>query len=216
MTMCLICDNEDAYHRYMGEDCEQTIQRRLRELETYAAVLHAFTAPTRGPATGTRAPGYSSRSPANDDVIVALDGRSTANGSGPDDVDEPVLSIPAGVHDLAVWMREEHQLQHPRWWTITSEVAYLLGRVAYAAMHRWCTEFDKQIADLHRQARGLARDQPARPISECRVVGCGGYVYPATLRESDGTTHDGTRCARCLRVYTGLDLVRLYQAQGAG
>jgi hypothetical protein len=203
---CLLCDQRDAGHRYACDHCVTGLQRQLREIETYAAVLPILAQPGRSGMPSRGAPGYGSRSPANDDVIVAMDARSKGDPLGPDDTTSPIISIPAGVHYIANGVRHEQGWVTPLRWTITSEVAFLLGRVPHAAMHQWVTTFATMVGKLHRQARALAHDQPPRPLGVCLGVDCDGQVYPR---------HDGARCNTCLRVYTGLDLARLGAAQEA-
>lgn len=80
--ICLVCLKNDT-HRYACGDCSETARRRLRELELFAErlAIPAMLEPTRG-TTGRRSPGYGSRSPARDDVLVMLDHRSHAERLG--------------------------------------------------------------------------------------------------------------------------------------
>jgi hypothetical protein len=67
----------------------------------------------------------------------------------------------------------------------------------------------EDVRKLHSQARAVAGDQPPKPLGACIAPGCGGVVFPARLRDPDGSNHGGARCKRCELPYTGLDLVRL-------
>lgn len=209
---CLVCDHNDAGHRHACDQCVTKTQRQLRELETYDAVLYVFTTPSRNGIPSRGAPGYGSRSPARDDVIVATDLRSKGDPLGPDDTEQPILSIPAGVHWIANGVRHELQptTPMPPRWTVTTEVAYLLGQLPNVAMCTWVDRFAGMVSKLHKQARALAHDQPPRPLGTCLGVDCGGLVYQTWRGDIEGA-----RCSTCLRSYTGLDLVRLSVAQEA-
>lgn len=207
-TLCLVCDHQHLGHRYACDDCVIRLQRKLREIDIYWDILacEAMHEPSRG-TTGRMSPGYSSRSPARDDVLVALDIRSSGMVFGADDVDQPTVSITAGVDHLAAWVRDH--TDQP-----CSGLYGLLTAVPYAAQCRDVHEFAGWITRLHNQLRVLAHDQPPRPLGRCLKVDrdgdCGGDVYPTWRGEEDGA-----RCSRCGRVYTGLDLVRLSVAQEA-
>lgn len=208
---CLICDARDAGHRYACDRDIRTIQKRLREIDTYAALLAVSVGRSRG-AGGRGAPGYSSRSPANDDVIVARDFRSKAARIGPDDDLEPLQSLPASVRDITCWIREEFHEDIPRRWTVTTEIAYLVGQIDRAACSRWIVELEQQVRQVHGQARALAHDRPPAALGKCITVDCQGDVYPATIRGPRGP-EEGGRCNACRREYSGTDFVRLLVAQ---
>lgn len=211
---CLVCQQRDAGRLYACDQCVDLIRHRLRELETYALVLAVTLTPLR---TGTsrRAPGYGSRSPARDDAIVMLDPRSRAGGEGTDDEDNPPRSILGGLAAIAAFVREEQQLVQPSGPPILSrEVGYLLGQIVWCAGRQWVNEIADDIRELHLQARRLAGDTPPGPLGVCIAVGCGGDVFPCTLRSREGR-EDGARCRACGREYSGLDLVRLQVAQEA-
>jgi hypothetical protein len=205
---CLICDHNDAGHRYACDHCIQKTQRQVREIGTYWNLLTttAMHEPTRG-ATGRGTPGYTSRPPARLDVIATLDIRSTGDIHGPDDTDQPIVSITAAIHHITTWIN-----------TTTGQpgsgYGYLLGSVHHVAMTRHIARLASEVSRLHRQLRALAHDAPPRPLGVCLGVDaageCGGAVYQ-TWRDQV----EGARCSRCLRVYTGLDLVRLSVAQEA-
>lgn len=209
-TKCLLCPDGDAGHRYACHRCTTGLQRKLRHLETYAT-WYITPMPYRG-AGGRGAPGYSSRSPARDDVIAAMDIRSDGDVKGPDDSPTPIVSIPGGLRHMATWVcrMDESRDTVPK--TITECVAYLLGRVPHLAMDRQIEMFSFQVNVLYSQARALANDRPPGPLGQCLTVTCGGKVL--VRNDRDGLP-DGGKCEACLRVYTGLDLVRLSAAQEA-
>lgn len=220
MSLCLVCTKKDAHHRYACPDCVRNIQRQLRELEDYAVILTVLTAPAVGANGSTRTPGYASKAPASADVLTAMDMRSGGGAAvfrlrDPRDMDdEPIRSIPGSIRGIACWLREDIGESLVRKWTITTEIAYLLGKIEHCAGDQWIGELADDIHELWQQARALAHDRPPGPLGACLTVTCDGIVWPTSVREK-GERHDGGRCKGCNRTYTGLDLVRLHSAQEA-
>lgn len=206
---CLICDQDHAGYRYACHRCETGLQRKLRHLDVYSTWF-ITPQPYRGGAAGRRSPGYGSRSPARDDVIVAMDIRSDGDMRGPDDVPTPVISIPGGLRYLATWATQRDGSHDTVPKTITTCVAYLLGRVPHIAVSKDISWFADRVTILYNQARALANDQPPGPLGHCLGVDCAGTVL---VRHDDRGRPDGGRCDTCLRTYGGLDLVRLAVAQ---
>jgi hypothetical protein len=212
---CLLCDNEDAGHRYACHRCTTGLQRKLRHLDTYATWF-LDPMPYRG-AGGRGAPGYGSRSPARDDVIAAMDIRSDGDVLGPDDSPTPIISIPGGLRYLATWVSQLDPSWDTSWDTagITQCVAYLLGRVPHLVMDKKIELFGDQVGVLYKQARALAHDRPSGPLGNCLVVGCEGKVFRLDPERDLDAPGDGARCRVCRRTYSGLDFARLLAAQQA-
>jgi hypothetical protein len=201
---------EAGYGRWACESCVRTMQRQLREIETYAAILTISVTPRRGHGQ-RRAPGYASRSPGRDDVIVALDYRSRVGGDGPDDDAHPTRSVLGTLHDLSRWVREEQDIGEPlREPTIASEVGYLLGAAEWCARQQWVDEFAADIRDLHGQCRHQAGDHPGHPIGECpNLLSTGECRAPLFLPQKGDTI----RCPnpRCERTWQRPEWERLAQ-----
>lgn len=213
-TKCLLCPNGDAGHRYACHKCTTSLQRQLRDLETYATWF-LTPQPYRG-ATGRGAPGYGSRSPARDDVIVAMDIRSDRTVYGEDDSPTAVVSIPGGIRYIATWVSRMDGSRDTVPTTVRACVAYLLGRVPHLVMEKDAiVTFNDQVGTLYSQARALAHDTPPKPLGNCLVVGCDGKVFPLAVQRDTASNGDGARCQQCLRVYTGTDLVRLSVQQAS-
>lgn len=196
---------ETADDRYACGSCVTALRHTLRGIEVYAHLLTIMTLPLQGRGE-RRSPGFGSRSPARDDVIVALDYRSRTGGDGPDDEDQPTRSILGSLHQLASWIREEQDVNAPPNITVTTEIGYLLGAVEYAAHQEWVDELANDLRELHAQCRRLAGDQPARPIGRCpTLVGeaeCGTPLYMPT-------TGDSVTCRNCNREWRRPEWERL-------
>ncbi len=214
---CLICHDTHSV-RYGCDGCIDVMRRRLRDIETYAAMLPHLMQPLRGIAA-RRAPGYSSTPPVRIDALVALDPRSRPGASvdrdwDPEiDDDHAMPSILGALHSMARWIREEQELPEPsRAPTIAREIGYLLGAITWCARDQWITELFDEIHDLHGHFRRLVKDAPPRALSDCLEVGCIGSVFWTRDIPDDqqpGQTHDAAKCVDCGRIYSGVDLIRL-------
>jgi hypothetical protein len=206
---CLVCRGDS--HRHACDGCVNDIRRRLREIELHAAWLGTATmlAPIRG-GLGRRSPGFGSRPPIRLTALVMTDSRSKTEpppvdedrGIGVDE-DNGVWPILGTLRVLAGHIRAVREHPAPVKVTISTEIGYLLGAVDWAANHPGVAEIAAQIRHLHTQARAVAHDTPPPPLGGCLTVTCDGVVFPPPPRS------DTTRCTRCSRPYTGLDLVRL-------
>lgn len=207
--VCLVCDHQHPSHRYACDNCINTLQRKLRAIGDYWDLLdcQALHEPTRG-STGRSSPGYTSRPPARLDVLVALDPRSNGDIHGPDDIDQPIIGISAGITHIARWVRARVPGRPCR------GLYDLLVLVPYVAMGRDVGVFAGWVTRLHQQCRSLVHDQPPRAVASCMAVDCEGRVYAEQRPDRPGRAA-GARCSRCRRTYTGLDLVRLSVAQEA-
>lgn len=214
---CLTCE-EEANYRYCCSDCVTTMRRRLREIETYAAMLPHMMEPMKGDAA-RRAPGFGSSPPLRIEAVVALDPRSRPSASvdrewDPEiDDEDPTRSILTALHSMARMVREEQEMSEPsKPPTIVREIGYLLGAVDWCASRQWVDELFEEIRELHAQDRGLVKDSPPGPLSECLTVTCNGTVFwtKDSPDPQDCTKRvDAAKCDTCNRLYIGVDLVRL-------
>lgn len=194
-SLCIVprCNRGDGraaevpQDRYACTGCVTALRHTLRGIEVYAHLLTVMTVPMQGRGE-RRSPGFGSRSPARDDVIVALDYRSRTGGEEPDDEAQPTRSILGTLHQLARWIREEQDVNSPRDISVTREVGYLLGAMEWCARQQWVDELAIDLRELHAQCRRLAGDQPPRPIGKCpTLVGedeCGTSLYMPTVGDS--------------------------------
>ncbi|MFD6070770.1 hypothetical protein [Amycolatopsis lurida] len=208
---CLVCEQPST--RYGCSDCRNRAGQLLRELELYTTeFLPLMTQPARGQA-GRMSPGYGSRSPARDDVLAALDPRSRPgdvdeDGEAvmrrPDDAGTWVRSIPSSVAGIAKSMAEERDELPPS--TFGGSLDYIRNLLWWRAGRPDFDDFFDDLAELHRQARELAGDQPQQALGGCLNVTCDGRVRW-------GGPGRPAQCGECKRTYDGLDLVRLGVAE---
>lgn len=220
-AVCVLCAKRESRRGYACRGCLNDLVRILRELGEYLSLLTLLTQPPRGQ-TGRLSPGYGSRSPAADDVLVALDPRSL-----PGDVDEHgdaimrrpcdtarwVRSLWGSVRGVAEWIADERHEPSTLY-----ALDYIRRNLDWCAQqfatdddgkrHPWVDELADDLRELHRDARRLAHDQPQEPLGECLTVTCNGDVF-------EGGPAQPARCRECRRPYDGLDLIRLGVAQAA-
>lgn len=216
MGLCTVAGcPQDARHRFACDRCTERIRNHLREIERYAAIIAHTKTRGRGGDGGRRAPGFGSRSPADDSKIAADDYRSRSTGDGPDDIDGDVLSMLGTIHAINEWIREnlDQPPRAPR--TLTSEIGWLLGQVDFCATRPWVADIADNVRELHAQTRRLSRDSPPGTVGNCLATGCPGKVYPALVdnpADPYGPRVDGGRCSTCREPYDWLRLIDLRQA----
>ncbi|RJQ68093.1 hypothetical protein D5S17_32850 [Pseudonocardiaceae bacterium YIM PH 21723] len=156
---------------------------------------------------GTRAPGYRSTSPANDDAIVLCDPRST---TGPDGIPWPPVMVLALANRIRAEIGQDVE---PRP-ALASDCAYLIGWLdRYLLRQQWVAEVWQQVRRAYRTMRYLAllpdEDKPAGPcMGTVRGVPCDGQVFV----EYRDNVPKAYRCGTCSRPYSGMDLLRLQQS----
>lgn len=208
----------DARHRYACDACVNRVRRHLREIETYTTIVRHTKQPGRGNDGTRRAPGFGSRSPANDTKLAADDTRSLSTGDGVDDRDD-VMSIVGTIHGITLALCEELGEPCPERPDLTREIGWLLGLVDWCATQSWVGDVADNIAELHAQTRRLAGDGPPGPVGPCLRHGCDGTVYPALI---DDPQHprtgriDGGRCGTCGHCYDWADLIAVKRHTAAG
>lgn len=215
---CVVGDEPltlDEAGRYACHRCTENLRRHLREIELYAAIMSRLKEPARR-GTERRTPGYTSTPPVNLDILVALDPRSVlAADRDPDPVtddDEPIRYLWGEIASMCRMVAEERDEPDPG-----AALWYLLVHADWCAHQPWIDEHASGVAALHRQVRGLARDNPPPKIGDCMMVGCDGEVHwtlDRAIRSPDGTEQhvDCGRCRRCGELYYGVRLVRLKAA----
>jgi len=206
----------DVHHlpAYACDTCVVRILRHLREIEIYTSIIRTTKQPGRGNDGTRRAPGYGSRSPANDTKLAADDYRTRSTGDGPDDQDD-VMSIVGTIHGINLALRDELGiLDTTRGVDLGREFGWLRAHIAWCAEHPWVADLADNIAELHAQTRRLAGDGPPPPVGQCLRDGCDGDVYPALI---DDPQHprtgriDGGRCNTCGYAYDWNDLVAVHR-----
>ncbi|WP_031467114.1 hypothetical protein [Sciscionella sediminilitoris] len=178
-------------------DCGNRILRWLREIEACFAALSAL--PVHG-GEARHAPGYGSRSPARDDVIVEMDPRSKV------DEYENVGALAA----ITLWTRiiaREREIEQSEHVNMPDECAFLRSHHGWILAQPWVDEYALELDEIRRRLVQLVGLAPDPPAGDCMRINCSGHVYP--LPDASGV-----RCRSCRTVYTGLDLARLHVSQG--
>lgn len=214
---CVLGDHAGTFGRYACHRCTEHLRRLIREIETYEQMraLPTSLLPARGGASARGGSGFGSRPPADLDVIVAGDRRSTRlpldtrDHDPVTDDEQPGVCVLEALESEARSAREslgDPQPSIPA--TLSSEVGYLLGAVERIALEPWVDDFADAITDLHREVRRLARDQPAPPLAPC--LSCGEPVFwTQDAHLPPEQRRDTARCSGCRREFTGFDLLRL-------
>jgi hypothetical protein len=203
---CAVCSTERkpveaAPGSQLCADCANEILKLLRQIEYLTLALSAVPVVAE---KGRRAPGYGSRSPANDDAIAQRDPRGWYDASDG-------LGAVATLHMWCRMIREERHLDMGQdRTTIVTETQFLRLHHPWACGQPWVDEYHADLLELRARLRGLTGLSGDKPLGRCisiRTTGeCGGAVFPTKDR-------DGVQCSECDRIYTGHDLARLHVAQ---
>jgi hypothetical protein len=216
--LCLICSTPNR-PRAAEPDlnicfrCHGRILGRLTDLELWVPTLDP-TPQVRGGAR--RAPGYASRPPLNLDVVAALDDRTVPTE------EDPNRAIGASVHAIVAWAREQLRFHGP--WPpgrCLADLAWLREHLVLVAGLDDIAEIDQDLRELHDQVRRLAGEQQPESFARCintidlgaTTHACRGTVHRRDWTDDAGEHRTTAQCGDCRRIYTGLDLVRLIQAQ---
>lgn len=203
--------------------CQPCRHRTARHLAYIAANLPRLD-PTPGangtdPTAARGAPGFTSRSPARDDVIDLTDRRR--GGHDPEQAgNAPVLVVlawwadqarDAGVlrsrHPLARWAGPPWRLPDPAPRTAVGEADALAGAVEQLAALWWFDGLARAVEQLAaRVRRALFEHEHTVPLGRCPLTGsdgepCGGEIR-ARLPGDDAT------CRRCRSAWSGVDELR--------
>lgn len=206
---CPCCGGAMSPLRYACPDCSSTTWHRLGQIIDYSDILDLTTEPRRGGIDGQPKPrGYSSRPPVSLDRITALDYRSRADGTGPDDdPDEATLSVLGSLHRIAAYVAEELYRAAlmgsvlPRPLTVPVLASYLRTHTEWCCHQLWAASYVDTVRALHAQLRRQAGDAPPRSLGACDAPDCGGTVWPVP--------GGGGRCDRDpAHLFTVLDLAR--------
>ena len=164
--------------------CVNRLAWRLHDIPDLFAMLDEFVVPgVVGAAGGRRAPGFSSRSPARDDVIALRDRRTTATSEG-----DPHSALEV----LAAWadnVRDDLALDPPAGArSVAGEARLLSARLGHIAAAGWVAAFAEEISELHQALRRVTG-------TATRIVDLG----PCPADTIDGETGDQRTCGAVLR-----------------
>jgi len=155
-----------------------------------------------------RAPGFGSRSPANDHVVAMGDKRTIKLEPG-----DP-LSVPGVLTEWVALLVDERSLIPPAH-TVADMARFLDTHLDWITKQDWVEDFHAELGDLHRQLRAIG--QQRRRIGIC----------PNTLDTGDTTSQCGAalfaplysdviKCYSCGREWPRTEWLRLGYLLDAG
>lgn len=160
-------DPFSARHGYRTCDpCTERLRDALAELVEYYALLDDALLPGRAGAGGRGAPGYGSRSPARDDVIVLTDTRTHAVDEG--DPHSVVTILSSWADNIREDTGQDRRIGPA---TVSGEVAFLVRWLDFATRQYWVADFADEVHELVRQLRAALGLQERRvPVGPCPTL----------------------------------------------
>jgi hypothetical protein len=198
----------------MCKPCAGKLNAWLRDIDVDYHLLPMVMIPGEGGFSDSKKPKKAAESPTPvrlDVVALTDDGRGGAAREPGDELwfegcpDIPaVLSV---LHEKAEQLRGDlDPSRDPKWdiegHTVHGEITYLLTAFDRMLEAVWVDEAAAEIRvvrDALLRAHGVTR---VKPLGECMTVECGGTVWPSKWGLAP-------QCAKCKRVYAGLDQARL-------
>ncbi|MCK2237724.1 MULTISPECIES: hypothetical protein [unclassified Crossiella] len=154
-----------AQHGYLTCDpCATELRSALGEIvDLYALLDDALIPGTTGP-TGTRgAPGFGSRSPANDAVIVATDIRTRHEEEGDP---HSVLAVMSSWADNIIEYTGAPERSGPA--TVAGEVRVIIKHLDFVTKQLWVVDLAEEIYALQRQLLAtLGLQERSVPVGTC-------------------------------------------------
>ncbi|MGO1049799.1 hypothetical protein [Crossiella sp. CA198] len=187
-----------------------TTLRRIADAYDLVATSPALLLPRRPGLVHRSAPGYGSRSPANDDLIVLTD-RRTAIGD-----DLRAHSVPAAVSQWVRQVAEETGGRPPRPATVADDIHYLLGLRRWLFRQPWIDEFAQEMQELYTALLNqIQREARPVPIGPCPVdLATDGRVLLCGRMLRVRPEADQIRCSACRTVWPRTEWDQLGQALG--
>lgn len=209
MIHCVVCSTEkhprEAEHGLLCHGDSNRILRHLRELEEYLPTLSLEKSPAGSePVTG---PGFGSRSPANDAVLVHTDPRS--DYSDRDGVMTGELGALGVVSSWAQVVIEERCIKSSP--SAFLDISLLRRNHDWIAHQSWVDEYASELRQVHAAVRVLAHDPVPRSVGSCISIDRRGYDCGGQVFEMDDAS--GVKCSKCSRRYDGTALIRFRLAQ---
>ncbi|MCP3805389.1 hypothetical protein NLX83_39595 [Allokutzneria sp. A3M-2-11 16] len=170
--------------------CAHAVDAALRQIaRDYEFLLDPRNLVPGADSSGRGNPGYGSRSPARDDLIICTDPRTT--------YDERAESAPA---ILSQWVREiveSTDMTAPERASVAGDIAWLLSRKVWrwVISQPWLDEFGGEVFELREHLAHIVRPRArAVPIGPCPVP--------------SGVPGNTAPCGTALRVRPDAELVR--------
>lgn len=183
-------------------DCLDRLREQLREVATRWAALDPRPGAS-GDERSRGAPGFGSRSPAADVVVVVRDWRSTrvaqvwvgSDGKVHCEPERPPLSVPAELWTLAVHVADARTMTGPTHMNVATIAAWLDGQLDWVTRQEGVAAFARVVRELVTQLRPLTGEPRPKRVGTC----------PNTV---DGESEHPRECAAPLFVPLKSDTIR--------
>lgn len=210
---CVVCaaampQTTAAAPAYGCFKCVNDVLGMLADLELWIPTLDATSDDTGGSGYdtdfGPRRPHYGSRIPAGLDLdVIAAQSYDTVPTE-----DAPMRSVLGSLAGLADSIREQRFEPIPpaHRHTMTGELRYLRGAITWCATREDFDDVVRDVRELHRDVRMLARRERPRRVGKCPAMPagrrCGAVLelWPAD---------DVLKCPRCRSTWDHADLLAL-------
>lgn len=206
--------SDDGYRTCSG--CLDRLRDNLLDVAKRFGRLDA-TPGASGDYGSRGAPGFGSRSPASDTVIVMRDHRSSAeahvwkagDGRIHRESERPPLSVYGILETEAFNVAELRDMNPPDERTVPGLARWLDGQLDWLTRQEFVREFADTIHELLAQLRPLTGDA-RRPIGVCpNVIDEGPATRPCGARLYAPLTGDSIRCGACSRTWHRSEWMRL-------
>lgn len=208
---------DDGYRTCSG--CLDRVREQLREVGARWAALDPRPGAS-GEHGGRGAPGFGSRSPGSDHVIVMRDDRSTSvalvwvgsDGKVHRESERPPLPVRAELGRMAFFVAEARNMDGPTAWTVPALVDWLDGQLDWITRQAGVVAFARSIRELVAQLRPLTGEPGAKRIGKCpNVIDEGETTRECRAELYAPLRGDEIRCRACSRRWPRDEWLRLGQ-----
>jgi hypothetical protein len=209
-VLCVTCRKTPPRRATPGymtcDQCVEKIKECLDEIRRLYATLAAPGALLPQRSDGARrAPGFGSRSPANDTTIVLTDRRTTWT-------EEARYHNPLVVlESWARMVREEVGQAAQGHATVTSEAGLLLKRMDFITRQPWVDDMWKELREVRGELREYNGEHKPLPVGKCPSLIGGRTCGTPLFAPLDG---DVIKCRSCRREWSRREWLHLGRTMG--